>query len=71
MQPQRSDLLKKFREVAFPKPNNAFKQFETIATAPLAATASVAAFMLLAHGEAQHIHFFSGRAFAERAAVLS
>jgi hypothetical protein len=71
MQPQRADLLIKFREVAFPKPNNAFKQFETIATAPLAATDSVAVSMLLTHGEARQIQFFSGRAFAERAAVLS
>jgi hypothetical protein len=71
MQPSRADLLKKFREVAFPKPNNAFKPFETIAMAPLAATDSAAASVLLTHGNARRTQIFLGRALAECAAVLS
>ena len=61
MQPSRADLLKKFREVAFPKPNNAFKQFETIATAQLVATDSAAAFKLLTHGKARRMQIFFGK----------
>jgi hypothetical protein len=62
MQPSRADLLKKFRDVALPKPNNAFKQFETIGTAPLAATDSADTFMLLTHGKARRIQIFFGKA---------
>jgi hypothetical protein len=61
MQPSRADFLKKFREVAFPQLNNAFKQFETIATAQVVATDSAAAFKLLTHGKARRMQIFFGK----------